>query len=147
MQERAKCTFRNISLSNPSGISATQTHWHTHTHAVTHCRRLTAPSGSCAAEGRMKGNTKTTTRERQVASLATPHTHAHAYTLTHSYAWTQTPSSSNPLLCTPVKVPNPRLNLIQHYIYLSCFLPTSPLSPSMNLSPSLTAPLCKHSSC
>lgn len=79
VEERAKCTFRNISLFNPPEAWATQTHTRTHTH----CRRLTAPSGSSAAEVRMKGNTKTTTRERQVAGLA-----AHAHTPTHGYTQT-----------------------------------------------------------
>ena len=91
VEERAKCTFRNISLSNPSGNWATQTHtphYTTLTHTRTHGRRLTAPSGSCAAEGRMKGNTKTTTRERQVASLAAPHTHTHTHTHAHTHTYT-----------------------------------------------------------
>lgn len=108
---------------------------HTHTH--THGRRLTAPSGSCAAAGRMKGNTKTTTRERQVASLAAPHTCKHSdtriHTNTHVWVGTQTPSSSNPLLCTPAKVPNPGLVRLSSFLNASSHCISAP--PTMNLSP------------
>ena len=153
VEERAKCTFRNISLSNPSGNWATQTHtphYTTLTHTRTHGRRLTAPSGSCAAEGRMKGNTKTTTRERQVASLAAPHTHTHTHTRTHTHVHNllppQTPCCAHLWKCQILdSFSSPTLFLPPLCFYLSLLSPTMNLSPPFSLSQK--APLCKHSSC
>ncbi len=115
------------------------THTHTHMHTVTDGRRLTAPSGSCAAEGRMKGNTKTTTRERQVASLAAPHTHAHTLTHTkhththvHKLLPPQTPCCAHLRKCQildSTSFSSPAFLLPPLSFYLSL------VSPAMNLSP------------
>lgn len=107
----------------------------THTHTVTHGRRLTAPSGSCAAEGRMKGNTKTTTRERQVASLAGPHAyahtlwhqHTHTYTCVHKLLPSQTPCCAHLWKCQILDSTS--------FSSPALFLPSFSLFSTMNLSP------------